>query len=151
MITKIIPIIFFCTFSFFIKAQKEDFKLDFKNPKTVLNAIFYAAQSKDYAILQCLCDPFQKNDSDTKAICKIPQTIELAKKNGAYLKAAKITDAFSAHFNVGKITGEVVYTTKNGIEYAEIPFWFNHELGEKRSNETMILVSRYGNWYLADF
>ncbi|MCT4638141.1 MAG: hypothetical protein N4A72_10565 [Bacteroidales bacterium] len=136
--------------SFGVNAQsKKAFELNFTDPQSVVNAIFYAAQSKDFAIMQCLADPYGEEDGDVKYLSSISQVAKQAKDSET--NNNKKVDEFVSMFKTGKINGEVTYKKQSGVEYANVPFWFNHPGGERRSNETMVLVKRYGNWYLYSF
>ncbi len=136
--------------SFGVNAQsKKAFKVNFTDPQSVVNAIFYAAQSNDFAIMQCLTDPFGEQDGDVRYLSSISQAAKETKSSDT--NNNKTVDEFVSMFKTGKINGKVTYKTQSGVEYANVPFWFNHPRGESRSNETMVLVKRYGNWYLYSF
>ncbi len=116
----------------------EDFQSD---PKSVLEEIFRAAKSKDFSNLTKLCPPSKINDGDTqKYICDIASSSKKDKKD------------FIKYFKNAYITGEVVYSkTSDGMEYAKIPFWFNHPGGENRCNETMNMIKIEDKWYILSF
>jgi len=127
------------------------FDLNHKDPVSVVGAIFYAAKTGDLAILNCLCDPLRENDGDTKGICELSKLASEETRDVEREEAQDIFAEFSNYFRGGKITGEVQIKLEEGQSKAEVPFWFNHPGGESRSNETMVLVKRYGNWYLLSF
>jgi hypothetical protein len=54
-------------------------------------------------------------------------------------------------FESGRISGQVTYESYEGTQYAKVPFLFNHPGGASRSEDTMKLVKRHGNWYLSSF
>jgi len=75
-----------------------------------------------------------------------------SKKNSAdSIVETPALNEFVKYFNNAYINGNVKFEEKNGDKYAQVPFYFNHPGGEKRSNETMNLINRYGNWYLYSF
>ncbi|MDH3708796.1 MAG: hypothetical protein OER04_02850 [Cyclobacteriaceae bacterium] len=130
--------------------EKSSYEIDFTDPKSVVNAIFYAAKSKNLAILETLCDPSGVSDGDTWTLCSMS---EIARQTGVDRSesSADPIKEFVSMFAVGKITGDVSYEAQQGTEYANVPFWFNHPGGEGRSNESMTLVKRGKNWYLSSF
>jgi len=130
---------------------KKSYDIDFADPKSVVNAIFYAAQTKDFGILQCLCDPYGQGDGDTKDICSISQVAKQIEGYGGSVNTKKELDDFVKMFKSGKISGQVTYEYYKETQYAKVPFLFNHPLGASRSDETMNLVKRHGNWYLSGF
>ena len=138
---KKIPIILVCCFAISLasaQSKSEDFQSD---PKLLLKEVFRAANEQDYSNLNKLCPPNKVNDGDTqKHICDIASSSEQGIKE------------FISYFKNARITGEVTYSsTSDGTVSAQIPFWFNHPVGESRSNETMNLVKVDGKWYLSSF
>jgi len=132
--------------------DKKSYDVDFTDPKSVVNAIFYAAQTRDFAIMQMLCDSYGEGDGDTKGLCSIAAVAKQVDDYGGSENTKKGLNEFVKMFESGRITGQVTYHKgDNGTEYASVPFWFNHPGGESRSEETMKLVKRHGNWYLSSF
>lgn len=127
------------------------YDIDFADPKSVVNAIFYAAQTNDFGILQCLCDPYGQGDGDTKALCSISQIAKQIEDYGGSANSKKALDDFVKMFESGRISGQVTYESYEGTQYAKVPFLFNHPGGASRSEDTMKLVKRHGNWYLSSF
>ncbi len=135
-----------------IQAQpSKAFDIDFKDPKSVVNAIFYAAQTKDFEVLQCLCDPFSKNDGDTRSLCSMSSLLAQTSEFGGNSATHQAINQFVQMFELGRLSGPITYEEIEGIKYANVPFLFNHPGGENRSNESMKLVNRYGNWYFSSF
>ena len=116
----------------------EDFQ---SNPKLVLEEVFRAAKTRDFSNLHKLCPSDKSNDGDTQRyICDVASASKETKKE------------FITYFKDARITGEVVYSkVSDGVETAEIPFWFNHPSGESRSNETIELIKIDEKWYLLSF
>ena len=131
--------------------NKHAFDLDYKNPNSVVSAIFYAANTQDFAILQYLCDPLGRGDGDTKYLCGIATLAIQARRGDENDEAAKKIAEFITVFKAGEINGEVTYQESNGIESAKVPFLFDHKNRKGGRQETMNLVKRYGNWYLTSF
>ena len=127
------------------------FIIDFKDPKSVVNAIFYAAQTKDFEILQCLCDPFGENDGDTRSLCTMSSLLAQTSEFGGNAATEQAINQFVQMFQLGRLSGPITCEEIEGIKYANVPFLFNHPGGENRSNESMQLVNRYGNWYFSSF
>lgn len=134
-----------------VAQDKKTYEVDFTDPKSVVNAVFYAAQTKDFAIMQILCDPYGQGDGDTKWLCSISQSAEQTDAQNASEDAKSKLSEFVEMFEPGRINGEVTGETYKGAQYVNVPFHFNHPNGESRSNESMKLVQRYGNWYLYSF
>jgi tetratricopeptide (TPR) repeat protein len=103
------------------------------SPESVVQAVFDAATSGDFASLQALCDPLGENDGDTQMICDLA-TDEANR------------DEFVQYFAAGKINGDAM-TSPDG-EKAEVPFLFGPD---GTSDETMELINRDGQWYLFGF
>ena len=144
--------VFFITNFKAIGQNEKVYEIDFTDPESVVNAIFYAAQTKDFAILQCLCDPYEQGDGDTKGLCSIPNV----EKSNEYFDDSMMTknnleQLFVQMFESGKINNKVTYEAYEGKDYAKVPFYFNVPNEQKSINETMMLVNRYGNWYLYSF
>ncbi len=104
-----------------------DVAVDQSDPKKVVQAVFDAAQTKNYALLQNLCAP--DCDSDCKMICQL---------------SAENEDEFLKYFSKGKITGEA----KINGDKADVPFLFGPQ-GDKE--ETMRLVKVDGKWFLQSY
>lgn len=131
--------------------DKKFYDIDFTDPKSVVNSIFYAAQAKDFGIMQCLCDPYGQGDGDTKRLCSISAIAKQIDDYGGSENTQKGLDEFVKMFESGRVSGQVTYEKYEGTEYANVPFLFNHPGGESRSDESMKLVKRHGNWYLSSF
>lgn len=127
------------------------YAIDFKDPKSVVNSLFYAAQTKDFEVLQCLCDPFGENDGDTRSLCSMSNLFEQTSEYGGNETTQLAINQFTQMFQTGRISGQITYEESDGLKYANVPFIFNHPGGESRSNESMKLVNRYGNWYFSNF
>jgi hypothetical protein len=143
--------VFFSTSFMAVGQDKKSYSIDFADPKSVVNAIFYAAQTKDFGVLQCLCDPYGQGDGDTKGLCSISQVAKQIEDYGGSENTKKGLDEFVKMFESGRISGQVTYEDYEGTQYANVPFLFNHPGGASRSDETMKLVKRHGNWYLSSF
>jgi hypothetical protein len=145
-------LILICSTSLLSVGQnKKIYKINFTDPGSVVNAIFYAAQTRDFGIMQCLNDPFGDSDGDVKDLCSISNIAKQNEEYGGDDNIKKKLDDFVKYFELGRITGQITYSELDGFQSAKVPFWFNHPGGESRSNEVMNLVNRYGNWYLSSF
>lgn len=102
-------------------------------PESVVQAIFDAANSGDFASLKDLCDPLGENDGDTQMICDLA-TDETNQEE------------FVQYFAAGKISGDT-QISPDGAQTA-VPFLFGPD-GD--SEETMVLINRDGQWYLFGF
>lgn len=147
----IILIIFISTSLTLIGQGGKSYEIDFSDPISVVNAIFYAAQSKEFAIMQCLCDPYGQGDGDTKKLCSISAVANQIKDYEGNENSQKGLIEFVKIFESGRVNGLITYEEYDGTEYANVPFLFNHPNGASRSDESMKLVKRYGNWYLSSF
>lgn len=120
------------------------YDLDRKDPESVVGAVFYAAQSDDYAILEDLAAP--KGDGDTRRLAALAKLHSRAPNAPETLKKIK---AFKHFFEKGQLTGEVQYwSTEDGTRMAQVGFLFGPD-GQK--NECMQLVERKKHWYLFSF
>jgi tetratricopeptide (TPR) repeat protein len=103
------------------------------SPESVVQAVFDAAKSGDFAPLKELCDPLGENDGDTQMICDMA-TDDTNREE------------FVQYFATGKISGEASISPQG--DRAEVPFLFGPD-GERE--ETMELINRDGQWYLFGF
>lgn len=103
------------------------------SPEEVVQAMFDAARSGDFAALGDLCDPLGENDRDTQLIC------EAATDDTNREEIVKF-------FAKGKISGDT-QISPNGNE-AQVPILFGPD-GD--SEETLNLIKRDGRWYLLGF
>lgn len=125
------------------------YEVDLKDPKSVVRAIFYAAESEDFDVLRGLCDPLNENDSDTRNMCELHRLQSKLEEKGTHPKAKKRVKSFKKIFAPGRIRDEISYSEFEGAQYAEVPVWIDHPSGKDRKKETVKLVKRYGNWYLS--
>lgn len=121
--------------------KPQPFILRSHEPESVLNAVFYAARTQDFAILSVLCDPKGEGDGDTKKLCSVGQPSSDSKFKMMFVKA----------FSHAKITGKAEYIKGSGMAGAKIPFDFVDPENGKTIHETMDLVQHYGNWYLSSY
>lgn len=131
--------------------NKKSYHIDFTNPKSVVNAIFYAAQTKDFAVMQQLCDPNGQGDGDTQKLCAISQIAKQVGDDDDNGDNQKKLDEFVKMFRSARINGTISYNDREGTQYARVPFLFNPSERESRNSETMELVKRNGKWYLSNF
>jgi tetratricopeptide (TPR) repeat protein len=103
------------------------------SPESVVQAIFDAAKSGDFASLKNLCDPLGENDGDTQGIC------DLATDDTN-------REEFVQYFATGRISGDAQISPEG--DKAEVPFLFGPD-GDRE--ETMGLINRDGQWYLFGF
>ena len=132
-----------CSLACFLASAQSDPEVkEFQSsPEAVLEEVFRAAAKKDYSNLHKLCPADKSNDRDTQQyICDVGTAPKSIQKE------------FRNYFKKAHITGETIYrTSRDEMELARTPFWFNHPAGESRSDETMKLVKQDGKWYLVSF
>jgi Tol biopolymer transport system component/Flp pilus assembly protein TadD len=109
--------------------------IDFTDPAAVLQAVFDAARTRDFAILPHLCDPLHMNDVGTTELCSITDDHELK-------------DSFVQYYGAGRIAGEVEYIEANQKTFARINFIYGPS--GSLTLATMELIQRDGLWYLLD-
>ena len=149
---KIVFLLSCFLFAVQLNAQKKNqFKLNQKYCTSVVKSIFHAAKSGSFDHLYSLCDPNGFGDRDVKRICSITQLAKTIEATDTSENAKRNLEEFVSIFESGRITGDVVYLKDGDTEFAEVPIWYNHPMGEHRSNETMVLVKRTGKWYLYSF
>ena len=124
---KNIQIVVFAFLAMFVKvnAQVKPYVIDFKDPKSVVNALFYSAQTKDFEVLQCLCDPFGENDGDTRSLCSIRNLFAQTAEYGGNETTQQVINQFTQMFQTGRISGPVTFEELDGLKYANVPFIFN--------------------------
>ncbi len=103
------------------------------SPEGVVNAVFTAARTTDFASLANLCDPTGENDKDTRLVCELATDSEFR-------------DRFVEYFSQGKITGDAQISDDGNS--AEVPVLLGPD-GDKE--ELMKLIKRDGKWYLSSF
>jgi hypothetical protein len=124
------------------------YEVDFRDPASVLGAVFHAAREGDYDILRNLCDPLGKGDGDTKRLCEVALHAERLAQGVDDKASADIVLEFTTAFAPARVTGKPVITQGEGGRMAQVDFVFGP--GGTRK-EQMALVERYGNWYLVGF
>ena len=102
---KNILILVFAFFMIILKvnAQVKPYVIDFKDPKSVVNALFYSSQTKDFEVLQCLCDPFGENDGDTRSLCSISNLFAQTAEYGGNETTQQVINQFTQMFQTGRI------------------------------------------------
>ncbi len=121
-------------------AQRSPFKLDQENPKSVVTALFYAAQTNDFKILKDLCDPLNHGDGETISICTLAHPDDSENR----ISRKEFIDLFIE----GQISGTITYENPNGYHIASVPIQFGPN---GNTEEYMKLVEREGKWYLYSF
>jgi hypothetical protein len=106
-------------------------RVDFRDPKSVIGSVFYAAETGRTAHLAGLCDPAGYGDDDTRRIC-------------AMHPGAPDWESFRRNFARGHLNGEPRVHDHRAV----LNFLFGPD---GRDSETMELVRRDGRWYLSSF
>ena len=117
--------------------DKKSYDIDFTNPESVVNAILYAAQTENFGILQCLCDPYGQGDGDTKRLCDYSYSEET--KNPLDKFFEMIEQGANEAAIDSLLNGQVTYEKHKESEYANVPLF------------DVQLVKRHGNRYLFQF
>lgn len=100
-------------------------------PENLVNAIFKAANDKNFEVLTNLCDP--TGDGDTRMICSVEYSEQ------------SVQDEFCNFFKDGYISGDVIYEDENN---ASVPIMFG--VGGNTS-ENMKVIKRKDKWFLLSF
>jgi hypothetical protein len=125
------------------------YEVDFRDPASVLGAVFHAAREGDFNILRGLCDPLGQGDGDTQRLCEVGQHAERLAQGSEDKASAEAVLQFTEAFRDARVTGKPVITPAGeGGRMAQVDFVFGPGGARK---EQMSLVERYGNWYLAGF
>ncbi len=129
MAVVIIPVLFSGTVSYSqeVADDHKEFTIDFKDPVSVVNAIFYAAKTKDTNILWILQDPGMQADKAIYDICTLVTKREMKK--------------FCDFYKDGRIVGDVEYI--NNFARVKIS-----GVNQEDTIYTVTLAKRYGNWFL---
>jgi hypothetical protein len=107
------------------QAPSDSFILDHRDPRSIVEALLYAADTGDIDVMINLCDPCLLNDKKTEDLCFI-ESEDIPK--------------FRKEFRGALIVGEVQYQYK----FARVTVSRAERLGDS----IIVLVRRYGNWYL---
>lgn len=126
---KLVTLSIFLTIAVFW-SHAQTYSLDFKDPKNLVNAIFYAARTGDIDVLNNLPDPLLENDDYTESICLMDE---------------ENIDDFMVYFKNGK-AGEVSYYSENNANFAKVAV-SGINVPEKVFT-AIVLVKRYENWFL---
>lgn len=103
------------------------FILDHRDPRSVVEAILYAARTGDIDVMCNICDPRVMNDEKSEDLCFI---------------APEDIPRFRKEYGSVSIAGEVEYE----FEYARVTL-----AGTGGADgTTIVLVNRFGNWYLLE-
>jgi tetratricopeptide (TPR) repeat protein len=102
-------------------------------PESVVQTLFDAAKSGDFAALAALCDPLGENDSDTQMIC------DLATDDAN-------REMFVEYFATGTIAGDAQVSPQG--DRAIVSFLYGPN-GDREAE--MKLINRDGTWYLLGF
>jgi hypothetical protein len=140
---KIIIILSFIPLFSISQSKDSGFTVDFEDPTSVVEAIFYAAKTEDFKILGELCDPEGEGDGDTKSLC----ALSLYKIAGS--AGNKITrEEFVEIFKNAKISGTTINRSDKWGDFADVPILFGSNADKE---ETITLIKRDGKWYLGSF
>ncbi len=123
---KLLFLFLMLSFAAFSCNSKSGGSVDQSNPESVVNAIFEAAKTSDYGILNGLCDP--EGDRDVTMICEMKKGHE---KEQRFIEA----------FKTGKIDGKA----RIEGDKAEVDILFGPDNSE---DETIKLIKKEGKWYL---
>jgi len=149
------------------------YTFDQTDPKSVVNAMFYAASSQDFDILGNICDPLNMGDDDSKFICWLADTAltqtatfdDIVSESGTHFDTLTDDQArreikimlqkwgiiFIQMFSTGKISGDVKFSDGNegipDVPTAYVPIKYYDDEG-KIETDTVILIQRSGNWYM---
>jgi len=108
-------------------AEPDAFILDHRDPRSVVEAILYAAQTGDIDVMCNLCDPRLMNDETTEDLCFIME---------------EDVPRFRKEYGNAAIAGEIELQ----YDYARLTL-----AGKGGGGQTVVvLVKRYGNWYLIE-
>jgi hypothetical protein len=128
-----------CTYSF-ANAQKEnsnigsEYKLDYKDPVSVVNGMIEASKTKDLKLNFLVFDPFIVGG-------------EFYKYRMVYftndLKA--IEELYDIRYSY--VNGSTIIS-EDGMR-ATVPMWYKSSVREHQ--QEIHLINRYGNWYIAGF
>ncbi|MBL7767308.1 MAG: hypothetical protein JNJ58_14505 [Chitinophagaceae bacterium] len=131
---------------------QNEYIIDYKDPSSVVNAIFEAAKTGRFILLAGLCDPMRENDGDTRRLCAISDYSDHPELYGGLAQTKKQKKEFTMAFSKGRITGPVtIHQKEGGLQAAEVPIEFSRYADKPAIPETMWLINRNGNWYLGSF
>lgn len=125
-----------------VGAQTNEYDINFKDPKSVANTIYHAAKTYDYLVLMSVADPCLQHDGDIKQIVGVPYQL-IYKKNESVVKP------FVDTFKDGEVLSDPTYYEEKGEEFCSLKISFNR--GDEQVVDDLVLVKRYGNWYLYSF
>lgn len=102
-----------------------------KTPKWVVEQIFVAAKTRNFHLLDNLCDPLGQGDGETRDLCSLSSHGNPDHEDG-----------FVTNFEFGRVSGEVEISGNEAI----VPIKFGPS-GDKYA--TFKLVKRGDRWYLS--
>ncbi len=124
---------------------KTRYDVNLKDPKSVVNAMIYAAKERDFKVMPGLVDPLMMTETKERYpfIAELIQTGKVKAEN----EQAAVTELkdYINLFESAKINGTIQYKTASGYQLAYVPVWVFNLKGS--SNLKVILIKRYGNWY----
>lgn len=124
---------------------KTRYDVNLKDPKSVVNAMIYAAKERDFKVMPGLVDPLMMTETKERYpfIAELISTGKVKAEN----EQAAVTELkdYINLFESAKINGTVQYKTASGHQLAYVPVWVFNLKGS--SNLKVILIQRYGNWY----
>jgi hypothetical protein len=115
-----------------IKNDSAEYKLDFTNPISVVNALIFAAKTKNIELASLVFDPFAQSGQMTKN-----KTLYLTMDKKRIDQLYEIRDSF--------INGKFIITGFGDTGY--VPMWLKTPSEERQ--ETVHFRKRFGNWYIS--
>lgn len=112
-------------------------KFDFSKPEQVLEALFYSAKTRDFSVLENLCDPQEKGDIISLCVCRLSGKYKSEYAQNQDCREMDKKTFISLYNNAKKpkvLSNDGLYAT---VEY---------EVGNL--NPTIELVKRGKRWYL---
>jgi hypothetical protein len=113
------------------KASAPQQSSDHKSPEWVVGQVFIAAKTRNFHLLDNLCDPQGQGDGQTRAMCELSTSGN-----------SEFESAFISSFEFGKVNGSAEISGDRAI----VPIKFG-PYGDKE--ETFRLVKRGNRWYLS--
>lgn len=130
--------LFICSFVSFSQVKKVQVpKFDYSRPENVLNAVIYAAKTKNYNILYNLCDPEEKGDIDSLCLCRLSSAYK-----SDYASRQNCSDITKQYLNLNFSKAKNPVVLSNDGLYSIVEY----DVGNV--SPSIELVKRSGRWYI---
>lgn len=127
--------------------QTPRYTVDQTSAESVVNALFYAAQTRDFEVLRDLCDD-TTTDMDAKRVCSLAAVADQIASYGGSEKSKLELESFIKAFEMGRIAGNFGLSVRSTGEFHEVPVLIDRDGDGNLEAETIILIKRREKLYI---